>query len=85
MPYPTLPPTPDLSGPVTTGRVSRVDRGACEVLTSTGAVHLPLDSALLQRLRKATGIKVGYRTVDQKPVDLTLKLDGFAKSFDQIK
>jgi invasion protein IalB len=46
---------------------------------------VPLDSALLQRLRKATGIKVGYRTVDQKPVDLTLKLDGFAKSFDQIK
>ena len=38
-----------------------------------------------QRLRRGTDIKVGYQTVDQKPIDLTLKIDGFGRSFDQIK
>lgn len=68
-----------------------VDEGAPKTLkfeTCVGGgclAPVPLDAAFLQRLRKASGIKVGFQRVDQKPVDLTLKLDGFAKSFDQIK
>jgi invasion protein IalB len=68
-----------------------VDDGATKTLKFETCVRdgclapVPLDAAFLQRLRKGAGIKVGYETVDQKPVDLTLKLDGFAKSFDQIK
>jgi invasion protein IalB len=68
-----------------------VDNGAAKTLKFETCIRggclapVPLDAAFLQRLRKGTGIKVGFETVDQKPVDLTLKLDGFAKSFDQIK
>jgi invasion protein IalB len=68
-----------------------IDDGAAQMLKFETCIRggclapVPLDAALLQRLRKGTGIKVGYQTVDQKPVDLTLKLDGFARSFDQIK
>jgi invasion protein IalB len=68
-----------------------VDQGVAQTLkfetcTRGGCLApVPLDGTLLQRLRRGTGIKVGYQTVDQKPVDLTLKLDGFARSYDQIK
>jgi invasion protein IalB len=68
-----------------------IDQGVAQTLKFETCIRggclapVPLDGALLQRLRRGTDIKVGYQTVDQKPVDLTLKLDGFARSYDQIK
>jgi invasion protein IalB len=68
-----------------------IDQGAAQTLKFETCVRggclapVPLDAALLQRLRRGTDIKVGYQTVDQKPIDLTLKIDGFGRSFDQIK
>src|SRR5262245_51965886 len=68
-----------------------IDQGAAQTLKFETCVRggclapVPLDAALLQRLRRGTDIKVGYQTVDQKPIDLTLKIDGFGRAFDQIK
>ena len=57
-----------------------IDQSAAQTLKFETCIRggclapVPLDGALLQRLRRGTDIKVGYQTVDQKPVELTLNV-----------
>jgi invasion protein IalB len=68
-----------------------IDQGSPQTLKFETCIRggclapVPLDAALLQRLRRGSDIKVGFQTVEQKPVELNLKLDGFGKSYDQVK